>query len=677
MRRAIIVLFTLICAQDTTAQIAHWQLGGSGLAWSANDTTRLFIDFATTPGAIQPTYFTLDETVFSHIDNWAFWRDPSDRVFDYLDGETPRMWKWNHGVPDPSENGSWLIDGDPITYNPPKADRIEKETFTIDLGVLVPAVAFGFIPPSEGFRSDGTPLQTDFVPAFQVTAAVAPEPPVLEGNVNPLSTVIADVNSNFEPQVRIDFTRQYLRFFRYRRTLSLLDEDAQAKSGNVAIALIGSISEFQLFAQGVPQQAIYKTQITHLGEPVNFGRLFWRATKFRMVNGAAVETPDAAAQIKVEVRTGLDDDPAVYHEYMDTGLERVVARDHYENALRTRFVRITAASDLSERQPKPGVRASIGYDSEHWTFWSAPFVESGQPLNLRNGTYLQVRVAMESDSFDDFARLDSLWIETAPLLAATVRGEVAALDDPQPVSGITQVPLGEAVEFVYDLQADFAAVDAPGFDLLRLRTGHQTELKSLQLGPSRRETAPAAVTPEPEGLLIHLPERITRANNPPIRLVFTTEIFEFATTFQSEVLDSQRDLLPQPVVGADVGEALSTNSLRVLGITEQETAFIQNLTFSSPVFSPNGDGIHDELRVAYSLFRLPAAVPVVLAVYRLDGRRVASIEAGLQNAGPQSLRWDGRDETGRLLPPGLYLTTLTLRSEFAAKPQFRPLGIAY
>jgi len=677
MRRATIVLFTLICAQDTTAQIAHWQLGGSGLAWSANDTTRLFIDFATTPGAIQPTYFTLDETVFSHIDNWAFWRDPSDRVFDYLDGETPRMWKWNHGVPDPSENGSWLIDGDPITYNPPKADRIEKETFTMDLGVLVPAVAFGFIPPSEGFRSDGTPLQTDFVPAFQVTAAVAPEPPVLEGNVNPLSTVIADVNSNFEPQVRIDFTRQYLRFFRYRRTLSLLDEDAQAKSGNVAIALIGSISEFQLFAQGVPQQAIYKTQITHLGEPVNFGRLFWRATKFRMVDGAAVETPDAAAQIKVEVRTGLDDDPAVYHEYMDTGLERVVARDHYENALRTRFVRITAASDLSERQPKPGVRASIGYDSDHWTFWSAPFVESGQPLNLRNGTYLQVRVAMESDSFDDFARLDSLWIETAPLLAATVRGEVAALDDPQPVSGITQVPLGEAVEFVYDLQADFAAVDAPGFDLLRLRTGHQTELKSLQLGPGRRETAPAAVTPEPEGLLIHLPERITRANNPPIRLVFATEIFEFATTFQSEVLDSQRDLLPQPVVGADVGEALSTNSLRVLGITEQETAFIQNLTFSSPVFSPNGDGIHDELRVAYSLFRLPAAVPVVLAVYRLDGRRVASIEAGLQNAGPQSLRWDGRDETGRLLPPGLYLTTLTLRSEFAAKPQFRPLGIAY
>ena len=677
MRRATIVLFTLILAQSAAAQISHWQLGGSGLSWSENDTTRLFVDFATTPGAIQPTYFTQDETVFSHIDNWAFWRDPSDRIFDYLDGETPRMWKWNHGVPDPSENGSWLIDGDPITYNPPKADRLEKETFTMDLAVSVPAVAFGFIPPSEGFRSDGTPLETDFVPAFQVTASVAPEPPVLEGNVNPLSTVITDTKSNFEPHVRIDFTRQYLRFFRYRRTLSLLDEDAQAKSGNVAIALIGSISEFQLFAQGVPQRAIYKTKITDLGEPVNFGRLFWQATKFRMVNGTPVETPDAAAQLKIEVRTGLDNDPAVYHEYMDTGLERVVSRDHYENALRTRFVRVTAADDLTERQPKPGVRASISYDSDNWTFWSAPFVESGQPISLRNGTYLQFRVTMESDSFDDFVRLDSLWIETAPLLAANVRGEVAPLDDPQPIGGITQVPLGQAIEFVYDLQADFETVNAPGFDLLRIRTGHQTELKSLQLGEGRTETPPAEVIQEPEGLLIRLPERITRANNPPIRIVFGTEIFEFATTFQSEVLDSERDVLPQPVVGADVGEALSTNSLRVLGTTGQTTAFIQNLTFSAAVFTPNGDGINDELHVAYSLFRLPEPVPVVLEVYSLDGRRVALVEAGLQNAGPQSLHWDGRDETGQWLPPGLYLTALNLRSEFAADPQLRPLGIAY
>ena len=106
------------------------------------------------------------------------------------------------------------------------------------------------------------------------------------------------------------------------------------------------------------------------------------------------------------------------------------------------------------------------------------------------------------------------------------------------------------------------------------------------------------------------------------------------------------------------------NSLRVLGTRGQTTDFIQNLTFSSSVFTPNGDGINDQLRAAYSLFHLPETVPVVL-------------EAGLQSAGPQHLRWDGRDESGRRLPPGLYLVALDLRSEFAANAQYRPLGIAY
>ena len=675
----LILLFFIILPQATTAQVSHWQLGGNGLAWSENDTTRLFVDFESTPGAIQPTYFTPEETVFSQIDNWAFWRDPSDRVFDYLDGETPRMWKWNHGIPDPSENGSWLIDADPATYNPPKASDVEKETFTMDVAVPVPAVAFGFIPPIEGFRSDGTPLKTDFIPAFQVTAATVSEPPVIEGNVNPLSTVLADVDNNFTPEVRVDFERQYLRFVRYRRQISLLDEEREVNTiDNLSsVALLGTISEFQLFAEGVPQRSIYKTKITDIGESVNFGRLFWKGTAFRMVDGVPVKTPDAQAVLKIEMRTGRDESPAVFHEYMDTGLERVVSRDYFENNLRTRFLRVHAEADLTERQPKPGIRASISYDADNWTFWSAPFVESGQPISLNSGSYLQLRITMESASFDDWVRLDSLWIETAPLLAGDVQGELARLDDPQPARGFTEVSLGEMTDFVYDLKADFETVDAPGFDLLRIRTGNRTQFKSLQLGEGFLDTAPTEVTEEADGLLIRLPERITRANNPPLRVVFGTEVFEFATNFHSEVLDTEREVLPQPVVGADVSEALSTNSLRVLGISGESPNFVQDLNISAPVFTPNGDGINDELNISYALYRLPSAVPVVLDVYRLDGRRVAQVEIGQQDSGPQTLRWDGRDANGALLPPGIYLTTISLLSDFSVAPQFRTVGIAY
>ena len=134
-----VLLFALVLiAQSAPAQISAWKLGGAGLSWSEGDTTRLFIDFVSAPSSIQPIYLTPEKTVFSHLDNWVFWRDPSDIVLGYVDGETPRTWKWSDGLAAPS--GSLLIDGDDATYYPPRAVPLEREVYTMDLAVAVPAI---------------------------------------------------------------------------------------------------------------------------------------------------------------------------------------------------------------------------------------------------------------------------------------------------------------------------------------------------------------------------------------------------------------------------------------------------------------------------------------------------------------------------------------------------------
>ena len=74
---------------------------------------------------------------------------------------------------------------------------------------------------------------------------------------------------------------------------------------------------------------------------------------------------------------------------------------------------------LSTR-PKPGLRAGIEYDQQNWTFWSFPTTESDRPLNLNRGSHLQIKVVLHSERFDEFVRLDSLWIETSPILASRV-----------------------------------------------------------------------------------------------------------------------------------------------------------------------------------------------------------------------------------------------------------------
>lgn len=669
----------LLAPTAPNAEVTTWQLGGSQ-PWAGQDTVSIMIDFERVPGAIQPVLVEPGVNIISLLNNWTTFRQPKE--LGYIDGERPRIWKWNEGNGDPTENGVALIDADSTTYNSSKAEGIGKQFFTIDLAVPMPAHTFGFHTPSGGFRSDGTPLPTDSTPAFQVSIQEENSEIFAVKGPQPLARIVAEPTENFAPDVHIDFDQQYVRFFRWARKFSIIDETALTRvsgtsggQGNQARSLLGTISEFEVYGKGFPKRATYRSKIIDLGAEQNFGRLFFAATPMRVVNGEAVEAPDAQAFAEIEVRTGRDDDPNIYHEYTVTGKEKVVSRARYENDLRTGFARTCASCDFVQRSPRPGMRAGVTYDRDNWTFWSTPTTQSGLPLNLDSGSFIQVFITFHSSRFEDFVRLDSLWVERAPLLATRVLGEVAPLADPQPAHGFGEVALGEMVEFAYDLSASFSGENQRGFDQVHIHTGPRPAFKKLLV--SGQATTPATVREADDGLTVILPERVTRTNNAPLRIVFAAEVFELATTFLGTVADSQAETLPQPIVSGDASETLSTNSLRVLSFADQQPALLQDLRLSTPVLTPNGDGVHDELGVAYALYVLPEQVPVELAIYALDGRRLATVPQGLQTAGPQRVRWDGRDAEGRALPPGVYLISVALQSELRAAALLRPLGIAY
>ena len=105
------------------------------------------------------------------------------------------------------------------------------------------------------------------------------------------------------------------------RKFSIIDETALTRNrvsgssggqGNQARSLLGTISEFEVYGEGFPKRATYRSKIIDLGTEQNFGRLFFTATPMRFVDGEAVEAPDARAFAEVEVRTGRDDDPNIY-----------------------------------------------------------------------------------------------------------------------------------------------------------------------------------------------------------------------------------------------------------------------------------------------------------------------------------------------------------------------------
>jgi len=68
---------------------------------------------------------------------------------------------------------------------------------------------------------------------------------------------------------------------------------------------------------------------------------------------------------------------------------------------------------------------------------------------------------------------------------------------------------------------------------------------------------------------------------------------------------------------------------------------------------------------------------VALEIYALDSRKVAAIEAGIQRSGPQTVRWDGRDQHQNRLAPGIYLLSVAIASETAAAKKILPVGLVY
>ena len=162
-----------------------------------------------------------------------------------------------------------------------------------------------------------------------------------------------------------------------------------------------------------------------------------------------------------------------------------------------------------------------------------------------------------------------------------------------------------------------------------------------------------------------------------VEITFQARVFEYDTPFIARLYDSGTPLeVPQPVTEGDADEATDSNRLRV-ALTDIPDRAIKTMSLSSPLFTPNGDGVNDVLEIEYELVNLSGEVPAVVGVYELSGRQVGQIDAdGSGVSGRFSVSWDGRGEGG-VLAPGLYLLQLEVATDTGSYRTGRVVSIAY
>ena len=94
------------------------------------------------------------------------------------------------------------------------------------------------------------------------------------------------------------------------------------------------------------------------------------------------------------------------------------------------------------------------------------------------------------------------------------------------------------------------------------------------------------------------------------------------------------------------------------------------------VLTPNGDRINDELDIAFSLLGVENTVTEI-GVYNLTGQWIRDLVRGKLNKGFYTEQWDGRDDQGALVPPGIYLLHIKVDADKEASEQFRSVSVVY
>ena len=266
---------------------------------------------------------------------------------------------------------------------------------------------------------------------------------------------------------------------------------------------------------------------------------------------------------------------------------------------------------------------------------------------------------MLSDEPQASVSLSELGVEYSRPLASTAIGEV------QPAL----VEAGQKTNFTYYLQPQMQN-NSQGFQRILLEASIPLHFAELRRDGDVVNTE----VEETEGnFRLHLDQNIR--GDALIEVDFEATVFQNHTRFHTFLeRDASGETTRQQV---DPGDAINS----IEGTGDSVTLPIDAALFSGlrvpAAFTPNGDGINDALSIEFDVLKIIDPRPIEATTYDLQGRSVRSLRQELGLAGHYQLFWDGRNDSGALLSPGLYLLRLRVEGDSTTRTIARAVAISY
>jgi len=291
---------------------------------------------------------------------------------------------------------------------------------------------------------------------------------------------------------------------------------------------------------------------------------------------------------------------------------------------------------------------------EAWSTWSPPYLSSGDLfVSPSPSDFVQLEVSLESSDPEQAAQLQWVALRQDDPVVRLIKGRI----EPR----IAQP--GEPKRFTYFLQPTATFRD-PGFDRILVLTPAKAEDVAVRV--AGQEVDPKDVSAGNDSLVIEL-QRSTRR---PVEVEFATQLSEDNTVFGGAVAS-----------GTGVWQRLTAEDPHMLTVRlplfAEEPGLLHQLRVEPAVGTPNGDGINEEVVVRFVLMKLDTPRDVLVELYDLSGRRVRILHDDPGRSGMYELGWDGMDQDGKPVAPGLYLCRIAVKGDAQAESRTRVVGIAY
>lgn len=604
-----------------------------------------------------------------------------------------------------------MVDGDPETALERKdVTVIQGMIMDIDLGARFGVNGVEFFPRNAhpDFPTPDLPFQGDFIKAYEILFNDGTEETQVEGRPALQSFKLQAPND--ESVVRLSVPPQYVRFVRLLSRTGVEFE----------------IAEFRVFGTGYVPNAEYISNIYDMGEDLAlWGNIRWveESVGLDQFSGVRVRTRSGidetplvfnrseqvfADKFTVPWKVGA----VVSTPAGDVDLDELLFAGNNEEAFAayselTFDERNELAITRNEYNGLGPVKGPIVDDLEGWSQWSAAYDISDAGVTAANVNddqigvrivspgprrYLQFRIEFWSEDLESASGIGPLaFTVSTPPPAAEIISEIY----PRFVG-----ELGGSETFTYAVMpTDIRPGVDPGFDQFEIETPVRVDsIKSvevvfpdgsIQSADFSRIDLDTFTEPVEDGnFAIELVEdRRFRIRHPAItESVFADDVVSrLNIRFVSRVLRFGTKFAGFAISGKSIGQEVLAGNVALLGdadddIVDVGTITQRGLSVDVPIsgasskllinvraepnpFSPNRDGANDFATIRYDLARMFNPSPVTVTIHELSGRQIRELFAGEQGGGSYSIQWDGTDDAGQIVPPGIYIVYVDLDSD--------------